>query len=166
MIRITSVALLVLALSAALPNGIARAADKGGIAFILDHGKELNLNDEQKKKLNNMRSLEERTRIKLFAEADMKVTIHKVLEAKRKNDEGEMQEAFADLVKKLIEKSMPIAKTMMEDLDKLLSPDQIAKINELKEAQEQKSKPANPKEDEKNKPKRGTKAPNPFEFNP
>jgi hypothetical protein len=100
----------------------------------------------------------------LLAEADMKATIHKVLEAKRKNDEGEMQEAFADLVKKLIEKSLPIAKGMMDDLEKLLSPDQITKINELKEAQEQKSKPGNPKEDEKNKPKRGTKAPNPFEF--
>lgn len=164
MFRKCSAVILALTLCAALPNGVARAYEKGGIAFILDHGKELNLNDEQKKKLNNMRTLEERTRVKLLAEADMKVSIHKVLEAKRKNDEGEMQEAFADLVKKLIEKSLPIAKGMMDDLEKLLTPDQIAKINELKEAQEQKSKPGIPKEDERNKPKRGTKAPNPFEF--
>jgi len=94
----------------------------------------------------------------------MKVAIHKLLEAKRKNDEGAAAEALSELIKKLIDKAGPVAKTMMEDLAKILTPIQIEKINDLKESQEGKMKPGNPKPDEKNRPKRGTTPPNPFEF--
>ncbi len=151
-------------LLAAFVNTTARAYEKGGIAFILDHGKELNLNDEQKRKLNSMRTQEERTRLKILTEPDMKTAIHKILEAKRKSDEAATQEAVAELIKKLIDKAAPVAKTMIEDLTKILTPDQIDKINELKAAEEQKSKPGNPKPDERNRPKRGTPPPNPFSF--
>lgn len=156
-------ALLMLSICASLSNHV-QAYEKGGIAFILDHGKDLKLDDDQKKKLNNLRTLEERTRNKLLAETDMKVMIHKVLEAKRKNDEGAMNDAFAELVTKLIEKAAPVAKGMMADLAKILTPDQIDQVNSLKELQDGKAKPGDKKPDEKNRPKRGTPPPNPFEF--
>jgi len=145
-------------------QSVANAFEKGGIAFILDHGKELNLTDEQKMKLNNMRTLEERTRAKFLAETDTKVLIHKLLEAKRKNDEAAGAQAFGDLLKKLLEKAAPVAKSMMEDLAKTLSPQQLEKVNALKEAQDGKAKPDAGKADEKNRPKRGSAPPNPFEF--
>jgi|ERR1043165_5657603 hypothetical protein len=148
-------------------GSLARAADtnnKGGIAFILEHGKELKLDDEQKKKLNNMRALEERTRIKALAETDMKVSVHKVLEAKRKNDEAGMQTAYAELVTKMVEKTAPVAKAMMEELGKTLSVEQLEKVNSLKEEQDGKLTPAEKKAEDKNKPKKGSQAPNPFEF--
>lgn len=158
---------IALLLCACVSSGHLRAGekDKGGMAFILDHAKELKLNDEQKKKLNNLRAQEERTRNKLLAENDMKVMIHKTLEAKRKGDDEGMMAAYAELVKKLVDKSAPVAKGMMEEMTKILTPEQIAKVNELKEEQDAKAKPgepAKPKTD--NKPKRGTEPPNPFEF--
>jgi Spy/CpxP family protein refolding chaperone len=162
--RFSSLSIAAILLCGTLLCGTIRAADKGGMAFILDHAKELQLNDDQKKKLNNLRSQEERTRIKLLAETDMKVLIHKTIQAKLKNDEAATQEAYAELVKKLIEKSAPVAKSMMDDMAKILTPEQILKINALKEAEDGKTKPGNPKPDEKNKPKRGTEPPNPFEF--
>ena len=160
---ILPLALLMLSICAFSSNPV-HAYEKGGIAFILDHGKDLKLDDDQKKKLNNLRALEERTRNKLLAETDMKVVIHKVLEAKRKNDEGAMNDAFAELVTKLIEKAAPVAKGMMADLAKILTPDQIDQVNSLKELQDGKAKPGDKKPDEKNRPKRGTPPPNPFEF--
>ena len=147
----------------------ALGGDKGGIAFILEHDKELKLNDEQKKKLNNLRTLEERTRNKILAETDTKVTLHKVLEAVRKKDEAATGAAYEELVGMIVKKSEPVAKTMMNDLSKILTLPQIEQINVLKEAAEAKKKPGNPanptgKKDEPNKPKRGTEPPNPFEF--
>ncbi len=162
--RFLSFSMPAVIICAALSGGIVRAADKGGMAFILDHAKELKLNDDQKKKLNNLRAQEEHTRNKLLAETDMKVLIHKTIQAKLKNDEAAAQEAYGELVKKLVDKSAPVAKSMMEDLAKILTPEQIVKINELKEAEDGKTKPGNPKPDEKNKPKRGIEPPNPFEF--
>ena len=52
----------------------------------------------------------------------------------------------------------------MEDLAKTLSPQQLEKVNALKEAQDGKAKPDAGKADEKNRPKRGSAPPNPFEF--
>jgi Spy/CpxP family protein refolding chaperone len=138
--------------------------DKGGIAFILDHGKELKLEDEQKKKLNNMRALEERTRIKAFSETDMKVILHRVLEAKRKNDEATMSTAYAELVERLVQKTAPVAKAMMDEIGKTLSPEQLEKVNTLKEEQDGKKTASEKKEESQSKPKRGSTPPNPFEF--
>ena len=155
---------LALPLCFALLNGAARASDKGGIAFILDHGKELNLNEDQKRKLNNMRTLEERTRNKIFAEPDMKATFQKMVVAKFKKDDAGAAEAFGEYVKKLIEKSASVAKGMITDLGNILTPEQIAKIQDIKEAPDGKMKTTTTPEEEKRKPKRGTQPPNPFEL--
>lgn len=149
--------------------GFARAGEKGGIAFILDHGKELNLNDDQKRKLNNMRTVEERTRNKILAEADTKVIVHKWLEGVRKKDEAAAGLAFTELTEMIVKKSEPVAKTMMNDLSKTLTSEQILKVNQLKEDEDAKKKPVNPltgkkDKDEPNKPRRGTEPPNPFDF--
>ena len=153
------------------PNSSANASanEKGGIAFILDHAKGLELNDEQKKKLNNLRVLEDRTRVKILAETDTKVTVHKLLEAVRKKDEAATGLAYSELMDIIVKKSAPVAKTMMDDLAKILTLAQIEKVNVLKEAADGKTKPGNPAAPRNNnndpsKPKRGTEPPNPFEF--
>jgi Spy/CpxP family protein refolding chaperone len=149
----------------------ARAYDKGGIAFILDHGKELNLTDVQKRELNTMRSLEMRTRTKIFADPEVRPLLAKALATRLKKDESASAEAFGALIQKVIEKSAPVAKDMMEQLGKLLTPEQLAKIEELKEKEEGKQKPGVPtnsgstaNRNDQNKPKVGTPPPNPFEF--
>lgn len=152
-----------------LRAGAVHAGDKGGIAFILDHGKVLDLSDEQKKKLNNLRVIEERTRNKILSESDTKVTLHKVLEAVRKKDEAATGQAYSELMDLIVKKSEPVAKTMMDDLRKILTLAQIEKVNVLKEAADGKTKPGNPAAPRNNnndpsKPKRGTEPPNPFEF--
>jgi Spy/CpxP family protein refolding chaperone len=144
----------------------ARAYDKGGIAFILDHAKDLNLTDIQKRELNTMRALEMRTRTKIFADPDVRPLLQKALATRLKKDDAASAEAFGTLIQKVIEKAAPVAKTMMEQLEKLLTPEQLAKIEELKEKEEGKQKNATPtsNRNDPNKPKTGTPPPNPFEF--
>lgn len=155
------VILIVLCLS----TSAALAYEKGGMAFILDNGKKLNLNDEQKRKLNNLRVLEERTRNKILGEKDTKVALHKWMEAVRKKDDAGAGKAYEELAEKFISKSVPIAESMMKDLTKILTPQQIESINAMKEAADENKKPApESKKNAGNKPKRGTEPPNPFEF--
>ncbi len=159
-------AILCLAMLACALSSNARAGDKGGIAFILEHGKELELNDAQKHDLNAMRTLEDRTRAKILAEPEVKKLIQKALAAKLHRDDAAATEAWGSVIQKVIEKSLPVATPMMEQLGKLLTPTQLAKIEELKESQETKKKNADEKakRNEPARPKSGTPPPNPFEF--
>lgn len=107
-------------------------APKQGVEFILDHAQDLALDAGQKTKLTEMNTKIEAQKDKLKQDPEMRELYRDAKEAKDSGDEVAMHAARKRLREAMEKKSGLKIEDMMQEVAKILHPDQLQKLAELR----------------------------------
>jgi Spy/CpxP family protein refolding chaperone len=100
--------------------------------FVLDHAKDLNLTGDQKKKINDLKDKVETQREKVMKDPENRELMKEVMAAKKSGDEEKLRELHQKVREKMNKGG---GEDMAGELFKILQPDQLAKLKELREAE-------------------------------
>ena len=101
--------------------------------FIKKHDKELDLTAEQKKKIDALQEKAEKTREKMRDDPDTRKLFTEVKEARKSGNEAKLQELQAK-VREMMQKQTG-GEPIMAELRNILTPQQLAKLKDLREAE-------------------------------
>jgi hypothetical protein len=110
-----------------------RAMGGGPIEFILEHEKELNLTDAQKKQLKEQEGKNKEKMEKMMKSPEMRAQMEEMREARKSGDEEKMQEFRRKMMEKMAGGEGQRPGAMLGELASILKPDQLAKLRELRE---------------------------------
>jgi len=121
------------------PNKGDGGGGKGGIGkrtpeldFILDHAKDLNLTGDQKRQIDALKEKIESAREKIMKDPENRELMKEVAAARKNNDEEKMKELREKVREKMAKSG---GEDIAADIFKILQPDQLAKLKELRESE-------------------------------
>lgn len=103
------------------------------IDLALDHAKELNLTPEQKKKLNDLKNKVEDQREKAMKDPETRELFKETMAARKSGDEEKLKQLQQKVREKMAAKGG--GEDLSSEFVKILQPDQLAKLKELREAE-------------------------------
>ena len=128
-------------------------APKLGVEFILEHAQDLSLDADQKTKLTELNTKIEAQKDKLKQDPEIRELFRDAKEAKDSGDETAMHAARKRLREAMEKKSGLKIEDMMQDVAKILHPDQLQKLAELRKKADMDPNPGKTLKDQKSEEK-------------